>query len=100
MEKLYRFPKPCMLFRNTHIMSALAAALRDGNEEVVNKVMDRQFAAYVTAGTEARIYAHLQESGMLLVEVPGLKGKWIVHPSAIEPAEDEPDDEATLIEGS
>lgn len=89
-----------MLFRNTHIMSALAEALRDGNEEVVNKVMDRQFAAYVNAGTEARIFAHLQESGMLLVEVQGLTGKWIVHPSAIEPLEDGPNDEAFPVNGS
>jgi hypothetical protein len=100
VNKLYRFPKPCMLFRNTHIMSALADALRDGNDEVVNKVMDRQFAAYVTAGTEARIFAHLQESGMLLVEVLGLTGKWIVHPSAIEPLEEGQGDEAILIKES
>ena len=85
MEKSYRFLKPCMVYRNAQIASALAAALRDGDGDMVNKVMDHQLAAYVSAGTEAKIFASLQESGMLLVEVQGLTGKWIVHPSSLEP---------------
>lgn len=89
MEKIYRFPQPCMVYRNTHIMSALATALRDGDGAVVNKIIDHEFAAYVTGGTEAKIFAHLEQSGMLMVEVSGLTGKWMVHPSSIEPVGEE-----------
>lgn len=95
VKKLYRFPKPCMVYRNTHIMAMLAAAIRDEDGETANKIMDHQFAAYVPAGAEATIFTRLQESGMLMVEVKGLHGKWIVHPSTIEPAEDRRDNGET-----